>query len=367
MGTVAADPVRVGLVGCGYISDRYLKNARLFPEFEVVACADAVPERAAERAAEYGVPAVRALPELLADLEIEVLLNLTTPDAHASIAQAALDAGKGVYNEKPLAIALDDGKRLVETAHARGLRLGAAPDTFLGGGLQTCRQLIDEGAIGEPVAATAFMLIPGHERWHPQPDFYYQPGGGPLFDMGPYYLTALVSLLGPVRRVTGSARATFPERIIRSEPRAGERIAVEVPTHLAAVLDFARGPIATLVTSFDVWASKTPKLEIYGSAGSLVLPDPNTFAGPVRIRGADEDTWHEVPVTRPYTKNSRGIGLADMAAALRGVLQAHRASGELAYHVLEVMHAVETASREARHIEIASTCDRPEPMDEGDG
>jgi predicted dehydrogenase len=359
-------PVRVGLVGCGYISDRYLRNARLFPELEIVACADAAPERAAQRAAEYGVPAVHTVPELLADPEIEVVLNLTTPDVHASIAQAALDAGKGVYNEKPLAVALKDGKRLVETARARGLRLGAAPDTFLGGGLQTCRQLIDEGAIGEPVAATAFMLIPGHERWHPQPDFYYQAGGGPLFDMGPYYLTALVSLLGPVRRVTGSARASFPERIIRSEPRAGERIAVEVPTHLAAVLDFASGPIATIVTSFDVWASKTPKLEIYGSEGSLNLPDPNTFAGPVRIREAGDDGWRVVPVTRPYTKNSRGLGLADMAAALRGgALQAHRASGELAYHVLQVMHAVETASREDRHVAIASTCQRPAPLNQG--
>jgi predicted dehydrogenase len=359
-------PVRVGLVGCGYISDRYLRNARLFPELEIVACADATPERAAQRAAEYGVPAVHTVPELLADPEIEVVLNLTTPDAHASIAQAALDAGKGVYNEKPLAIALEDGRRLVETARARGLRLGAAPDTFLGGGLQTCRQLIDEGAIGEPVAATAFMLIPGHERWHPQPDFYYQAGGGPLFDMGPYYLTALISLLGPVRRVTGSARASFPERIIRSEPRAGERIAVEVPTHLAAVLDFTSGPIATLVTSFDVWASKTPKLEIYGSEGSLNLPDPNTFAGPVRIREAGDDGWRVVPVTRPYTKNSRGLGLADMAAALSGgALQAHRASGELAFHVLEVMHAVETASREDRHVAIASTCQRPAPLNQG--
>ena len=241
------------------------------------------------------------------------------------------------------------------------MRLGAAPDTFLGGGLQTCRQLIDEGAIGEPVAATAFMLIPGHERWHPQPDFYYQPGGGPLFDMGPYYLTALVSLLGPVRRVTGSARATFPERTISSEPRAGERIAVEVPTHLAAILDFASGPIATLVTSFDVWASKAPKLEIYGSQGSLSLPDPNTFAGPVRIRGADDEIWRVVPVTRPYTKNSRGLGLADMAAGLRGGA-AHRASGDLAYHVLEVMHAVETASREGRHVAIESSCQRPAPL-----
>ncbi len=357
--------MRVGLVGCGYISGRYLRNAALFPEFEVVACADMAPERAAERAAEYGVSAVRSVAELLADPEIEVVLNLTTPDAHASIAQAALDAGKSVYNEKPLAIALEDGKRLLETARARGLRLGAAPDTFLGGGLQTCRQLIDEGAIGEAVAATAFMLIPGHERWHPQPDFYYHAGGGPLFDMGPYYLTALVSLLGPVRRVTGSARATFPHRIIRSEPRAGERIAVDVPTHLASVLDFATGPIATLVTSFDVWASEAPKLEIYGSKGSLSLPDPNTFAGPVRIRGADDDAWRHVPVTRPYTENCRGLGLADMAAALNGGAphgQAHRASGELAYHVLEVMHAVETASGEGRHIEITSSCERPEPL-----
>jgi predicted dehydrogenase len=358
--------VRVGLVGCGYISDRYLQNAPLFPEFEIIACADAVPERAAERSAEYGVPAVRSVTELLADPAIEVILNLTTPDAHAAVAQAALDAGKSVYNEKPLAIALEDGKRLVETARARGLRLGAAPDTFLGGGLQTCRQHIDAGAIGEPVAATAFMLTPGHERWHPQPDFFYQAGGGPLFDMGPYYLTALISLLGPVRRVTGSTRVTFPERTIRSEPRAGERITVEVPTHLAAVLDFASGPIATLVTSFDVWASQVPKLEIYGSRGSLGLPDPNTFRGPVRMRRAGDVIWRDVPVTRPYTKNSRGLGLADMAAGLRAGAS-HRASGELAYHVLDVMHAVETASRESRHVEIASTCERPAPLDGGDG
>jgi predicted dehydrogenase len=353
--------VRVGLVGCGYISNRYLHNAPLFPEFEIVACADIAPERAAERAAEYGVPAVRTVAELLADPAIEVVLNLTTPHAHAPVAQAALDAGKSVYNEKPLAIALADGKRLVETARERGLRLGAAPDTFLGGGLQTCRQLIDEGAIGEPVAATAFMLIPGHERWHPQPNFYYQTGGGPLFDMGPYYLTALISLLGPVRRVTGSTRVTFPERTIRSGPRTGERITVEIPTHLAAVLDFASGPIATLVTSFDVWASAAPKLEIYGSQGSLGLPDPNTFGGLVRMRRADSVIWRDVPVTRPFTRNSRGLGLADMSTGLRSGVS-HRASGEMAYHVLEVMHAVETASRESRHVEIASTCERPAPM-----
>ncbi len=355
------EPVRVGLVGCGFISDRYLENARRFSSFEIVACADAVPERAAAQAAQHRVPAALTVEELLADPDIEAVLNLTTPDAHAAIAQAALDAGKGVYNEKPLALSLADGARLVETARSRGLRLGAAPDTFLGGGLQTCRALLDDGAIGAPVAATAFMLNHGHEGWHPAPDFYYRRGGGPLFDMGPYYLTALVSLLGPVRRVTGSARITFPERTIRSEPRAGERIAVETPTHLAAVLDFASGAIGTLVTSFDVWASDAPKLEIYGSDGSLALPDPNTFGGPVRVRRAGEDRWRRVAVTRPYTRNSRGLGLDDMADAMRQG-RPHRANGDLAYHVLEVMHAVETASREERHVAIASTCERPEPL-----
>ncbi len=364
-GETARGPVRVGLIGCGYISDRYLSNARRFPDFEVVACADAIPERAWERAAQHRVPAVLGVDEMLAAPDIEVVLNLTTPDAHATIAQAALDAGKGVYNEKPLALALHDGARLVEMARSRGLRLGAAPDTFLGGGLQTGRALLDDGAIGEPVAATAFMLNHGHEGWHPAPDFYYQPGGGPLFDMGPYYLTALVSLLGPVRRVTGSARTTFPERTIRSEPRAGERIAVAVPTHLAAVLDFASGAIGTLVTSFDVWAANTPRLEIYGSEGSLSLPDPNTFGGPVRLARACEKRWTRERITRPFTRNSRGLGLADMADALRGG-RPHRANGELAYHVLEVMHAVETASRENRHVAITSTCERPAPLDMSD-
>ena len=310
--------MRVGLVGCGYISDRYLRNASLFPEFEIVACADMAPERAAERAAEYGVPAVHTVAELLADPEIEVVLNLTTPDAHASVAQAALDAGKGVYNEKPLAIALEDGKRLVETARARGLRLGAAPDTFLGGGLQTCRQLIDEGAIGEPVAATAFMLIPGHERWHPQPDFYYQAGGGPLFDMGPYYLTALISLLGPVRRVTGSTRVTFPERTIRSEPRAGERISGRGPDAPGGGARFREWPhrdAGHQLRRLGVAGAQARDLRLAGKSRSCPIPTPS--ADPCACAGRATLLWRDVPVTRPYTKNSRGLGLADMAAGLR--------------------------------------------------
>ena len=354
-------PVRVGLIGCGYISEIYLKNASRFDSFDIVACADAVPERARERAAEFALPSL-TVSELLASSDIDIVLNLTTPDAHAAIGLAALERGKGVYTEKPLTIALADGARLVEIARSVGLRLGAAPDTFLGAGVQTCLEAIDEGLIGEPVAATAFMLSHGPERWHPQPDFFYQTGGGPLFDMGPYYLTALVALLGPIRRVTGSARASFPEREIGSQPRAGERIPVEVSTHFASVLDFASGPIATLVTSFDVWASETPRIEIYGSEGSLSVPDPNTFGGPVRIRLAGEEAWREIPVTRPYADNSRGLGLADMANGLQ-TGQPHRASGELAYHVLEVMHAVETASGEGRHVAIESAPARPAPLE----
>ena len=361
---MAEGRVGVGVVGCGYISRVYLENMRGFDVLDVVACADLDLERARARAAEFGVPKAVSVDALLADPAVELVVNLTVPAAHAEVGLAAAAAGKSVYNEKPLAIALEDGRRLLAAALARGVRVGAAPDTFLGAGLQTCRGLLDEGAIGAPVAATGFMLNHGHEHWHPDPAFYYLPGGGPLFDMGPYYLTALVTLLGPVRRVTGSARASFPERTITSEPRAGETIEVQVATHVAAVLDFQGGAIATLVTSFDVWAANVPKLEMYGSVGSLGLPDPNTFRGPVRLRRGREDAWHDVPVTRPYAADSRGLGVADMAAALRSG-RPHRAPGELAFHVLEIMHAIEAASREGRHVELESTCERPAPLPPG--
>lgn len=362
---MSGGPVQVGLIGCGYISEIYLKNAARFADFEVVACADAMPERAQARAVQFGIPRVLTVSDLLDAPDIDVVLNLTTPNAHAAIALPALESGKGVYNEKPLAISLDDGATLLRTARERDLRLGCAPDTFLGAGLQTCLRAIDGGLIGEPVAATAFMLNHGPEGWHPQPDFYYQEGAGPLFDMAPYYLTALIALLGPIRRVTGSARASQPERLIKSQPRAGERITVEVPTHYAAVLDFASGPICTLVTSFDVWASNVPRMEIYGAEGSLSVPDPNFFDGPVRVRRAGEEAWRELPIDLPFADNSRGLGLADLAHGLRTGTP-HRASGDLAYHVLEVMHAVERASTEERHVAIESTVARPAPLDWGD-
>jgi predicted dehydrogenase len=352
-----ARPVAVGVVGCGVISEIYLTNAPRWGALRVAAVADLDAAKARARGEQFGVPAV-GVEALLADPNVELVLNLTVPKAHAEVAFAAIEAGMAVYNEKPLAIALGDGRRLLEAAQRRGVLIGCAPDTFLGGGLQTCRHLIAAGAIGDPVAATGFMLTPGHERWHPAPDFYYQPGGGPLFDMGPYYLTALVSLLGPIRRVTGSARASFPERTITSQPRAGERIPVETNTHHAAVLDFAAGPIATLVTSFDAHRGDVPHLEIYGSAGTLSLPDPNTFGGPVRLKRAGAPNWEEIPVTRPNTDNCRGLGPSDLAAAMREG-RTPRASGDLAFHVLEVMHAVETASSEGRHVTIGSSVGRP--------
>lgn len=356
---------KVGIVGCGNISGIYLKNCQqVFEILEVAACADLVAERARTQAEEFAVPRACTVEELLADDDIEIVIDLTPPGAHAEVALAALEAGKSVHNEKPLAVTRADARKLLSTAADKGLRVGCAPDTFMGAGLQTCRKLIDDGWIGEPVAATAFMTCHGHESWHPDPEFYYKPGGGPMLDMGPYYLTALVALMGPVKRVTGSTRITFPERLITSRPKSGTKIAVEVPTHVAGVMDFASGAVATIITSFDVWAANLPRIEIYGTEGSLSVPDPNGFGGPVRVRRAGAEGWTDVALTHPYAENGRGIGVADMACGLRSG-RGHRASGELAYHVLDVMYAFEDASEQGRHVHPDSTCDRPAPLPMG--
>jgi predicted dehydrogenase len=350
--------VQVGVIGCGNISPIYLKNGKRLEVLDIVACADLVMERARARAEEFGVPRACTVEELLADPDIQIVLNLTTPQAHAEVGLAALRAGKNVYNEKPLAVRREDGKAMLDLAAEKGLRVGGAPDTFLGAGIQTCRKLIDDGWIGEPVAATAFMMGHGHESWHPDPEFYYKVGGGPMFDMGPYYVTALVSLVGPVRRVAGLTRITFPERTITSQPKYGSVIEVEVPTHVAGILDFANGAVGTIVTSFDVWGGALPFIEIYGTRGTLSVPDPNTFGGPVRIRQAGSREWQDVPLTHGYADNSRGLGVADMAAALLSGRK-HRANGEMTYHVLDIMHAIHDASDEARHVTLQSTCERP--------
>ncbi|RPJ52458.1 MAG: gfo/Idh/MocA family oxidoreductase [Chloroflexi bacterium] len=358
------EKIKVGVIGCGNISPIYLEVAKTFDIMEIVAVADLITERSEDRAAKYQVPHVYTDEELWADPEIQIVINLTTPDAHAEVALQTVQAGKSVYNEKPLTITREDACKLLELAHAKGVRVGGAPDTFLGGGLQTCRKLIDDGWIGQPVAATAFMLCHGHESWHPAPEFYYKVGGGPMFDMGPYYLTALVSLMGPVQRVTGSARITFPERTITSQPLYGKKFAVEVPTHVAGVLDFASGAIATIVTSFDVWSAEVPRIEIYGTHGTLSVPDPNTFGGPVRVRRAGASEWSEIPLTHGYAKNSRSVGVADMAYGLRSG-RPHRASGEMTNHVLEIMHAIHDASRTGCHVNLTSTCQRPAALPVG--
>ncbi len=356
---------KVGVIGCGNISGIYFKNLTgpFAGAVELTACADLDPARARAKAEEFPGVSALTVEQLLADPEIEIIANLTIPKAHFEIAMAAIDHGKHVYSEKPLTLSREQGRRLLAAAKARKLRVANAPDTFLGAAHQTCRKLIDTGAIGTPVAATAFMLCRGHESWHPDPEFYYQSGGGPMLDMGPYYLTALVNLLGPVSRVTGSARATFATRTITSEKKNGTIIPVETPTHLAGVLDFAQGAVATVIMSFDVWRQNLPRIEIYGSEGSLAVPDPNGFGGDVRLWTPATKEWTIVPHSHPHPENSRGIGIADLASALESG-QPHGAGGELALHVLDVMLAVEDASSRGRHVIIESPCGRPPPQPE---
>ena len=301
--------------------------------------------------------------QLLARDDIEVVLNLTIPGAHAEVNAAALESGKHAYCEKPFALDPDAGRRVLTLAASAGLRVGCAPDTFLGGGQQTVRQVVDANQIGRPIAATAFMMNHGHESWHPNPEFYYQRGGGPLFDMGPYYLTALINVLGPVKRVAALTGRGFDARRITSEPKAGETIGVDVDTHAAGTLEFDNGVIVTVVMSFDVWLHSNRCIELHGTHGSLSAPDPNSFDGPVRVSGS-ERTWSEVPFTHGYTENLRGIGLADMCVAIR-TGRPHRCSGELAFHVLEVMDAFGRSSRDGSHIDVTSKPDRAAPLPQG--
>jgi predicted dehydrogenase len=353
-------PLNVGIIGTGGILWAYAEGCRQFEILNLAACADRDHQRAEEQAARYHIPRVLPVEHLLDDPTIDLVLNLTPPKVHADIALAAIRAGKHVYNEKPLGITREEGQAILAAARAAGVRVGGAPDTFLGGGLQTARKLIDDGWIGQPFAAAAFVAGRGPEGWHPAPDFFYQRGGGPLFDMGPYYITALLHLLGPVRQVTAVAQKSFPERIAGSAGNRGRRIPVEVPTHVSGVLEFVSGASAVLLASFDVWAHNLPRIEIYGSEGTLSVPDPNGFGGEVRIRRAGQDVWSSVPLTHDPDVQ-RGIGPADMAYAIQSG-RAHRASGELAYHALDIMVALEEASATGQHIVLTSSCARPAPL-----
>ncbi|MCS7209816.1 MAG: Gfo/Idh/MocA family oxidoreductase [Fimbriimonadales bacterium] len=353
--------MKVGVVGCGNISPVYLRVARQFPEIEILAVADAIPERAQERASQFGVPLVLSVEELIQHPEIEIVLNLTPPQAHAPLNKAALQAGKHVYCEKPFGIHRAEAREVLTLAEQRGLYIGCAPDTVLGAGIQTCLKLIRDGAIGEPVGASAFMLSAGHEHWHPNPEFFYQPGGGPMLDMGPYYITTLITLLGTVRRVAGMSRITRPTRVIRSEPKRGQVVSVQTPTHITGAMEFTNGAIATVTMSFDVWAHRLPCIEVYGTEGTLGVPDPNGFGGPVLLRTAGESEWREVALTHPYAEQYRSLGLAEMIRALQEG-RPNRLNGQLAYHALDVMLAFNDSSVSGQHILLESTCTPPEPM-----
>jgi predicted dehydrogenase len=356
--------MKIGVIGCGNISGIYLKNAKRFRNIETIAVADVVADRAKAKAEEFGVPKALTPEKLLADPDVDIVLNLTVPAAHAEIAIAALESGKHVYNEKPLTVSRESARKALEIARQKNLRVGCAPDTFLGASLQTCRKLIDEGAIGAPVAATGFMLGHGPERWHPDPEFFYKPGGGPLLDMGPYYITALVSLIGGIQSVAGSARASFSERSVGSGPKKGNTITVETPTHVASTLNFADGAIGTLVTSFDVWGHKHSHIEIYGAEGSISVPDPNNFSGMIQVFKSGTHEWREEPLSHSFAENSRGVGIADMAAAIQEN-RPHRASGDLAFHVLDVMLSILDAAKSGTTVKLDSVVDRPAALPVG--
>ena len=354
------EKVGIGIVGAGNISGAYLTASKLFPILDVRAIADLNPEAAKARGDEFGV-AHTSVDALLADPAIEIVVNLTIPNAHVAVGLQAVAAGKHVHSEKPLGITVAEAKTLIDAAKAKDVRVGCAPDTFLGGAHQTCRKLIDDGAIGQPIAGTAFFMCPGHERWHPNPGFYYLLGGGPVLDMAPYYLTALVNLLGPVRRVSALTSRMRHERIITSEPLKGTKIPVEVATHAAGTVEFHSGALVTVVMSFDVARHRHKPIELYGTGGALSVPDPNFFDGKIELATAAED-WHETPIEHGHAEhNLRIMGVADLAHAIRSG-RPHRASGDLAFHVLEVMEAFQRSSDSGAAIEIVSRPERPAMM-----
>ena len=375
-------PVKVGVVGCGDICDIYFKNIAKFDNLEAVACADLILERAQKKAETYGCKAM-TVNEIMSSPEVEVILNLTIPAAHHDIDMAALHAGKHVYSEKPLSITMEDAKEILDLAKKKNLLVGCAPDTFLGARMQTMRKMIDDGWIGKPVAATAFMTNHGTENWHPNPVFHYKTGAGPLFDMGPYYVTALLALLGPAKRLCGITNKYFEKRLITSQPLAGQYIDVEVPTHVSGTIEFQNGVTATLITSFDIWDSNLPRLEIYGTEGTISMTDPDPLAGPdifhgvIKFRRKDEADWYDLPYDLPrkeeatpwatipscydYNQNSRALGLADMARAIRSGGK-FRANGDMANHVLEIMLGIYESSESGTYYTLKSSCELPEVM-----
>ncbi len=366
-----SEAMKVGVIGCGNISETYFRLAPLFRDIEIVACADLIADLAAARAKTYGITA-RSVPDLLAADGIDIIVNLTIPDAHFRVTKDILKAGKHAYSEKPFVLSLSEARELAVLAAQKKLRVGSAPDTFLGGAFQQARAHLDSGALGKVTSGTAMVMNHGMEHWHPNPDFFFKPGAGPMLDLGPYYVTTLVHLLGPVRRVAALTGAAFDERKILSEPRRGEMLSVETPTNIHALLEFENGAAVSVITSWDVWAHRHENLELYATEGSLYLPDPNFFGGDVTVAGSDDagplalfDHPFGVPNQDGHgdakLANYRAAGLADMAQAIRQG-RPHRCSLELATHVVDVMTSVLRSGDEGRFVELETSCDQPAPL-----
>ncbi|MGZ0712620.1 Gfo/Idh/MocA family protein (plasmid) [Coraliomargarita sp. W4R53] len=353
-------PLGVGIVGLGKISDQYFTTIARRDELEIVAVADLDADRARAVGERLGVPAM-SVDELMSADGVDAVLNLTIPAAHAEVSLQAVRAGKNVFVEKPLALDTDDGKELLREADLAGVRVGCAPDTVLGTGVQTAIDVLDRGEIGDVVGASAVWSAPGHELWHPSPLFYYQPGAGPLLDMGPYYITALVSMLGPVARISGHTSRSERDRRVATGPLEGAEVPVEVETHVNAILIHESGVSSNISMSFDVWASRMQGLEVYGTQGTIAVPDPNRFSEKVEIFRAGSDAWEAVADSAGYVDGGRGLGLADMADAI-GSQRPHRASGDLALHVLDIMNSVLEAGPTGATIEIRTTVERPDSL-----
>ena len=358
----------VGIMGCGNISAAYMSLAPLFRGIEVRACADIVPAAAQARAKEFGIRAETVEGLVTAD-DIDIVVNLTIPAAHFEIAKMAIAGGKHLYSEKPFVLAVKEGKAIARQAEKKGVRVGSAPDTFLGGAHQLARHLIDEGKVGKITSGTCFVMSHGMEHWHPNPDFFFQPGAGPVLDIGPYYITNLIQLIGPVKRVMAVSSTPSPTRTITSTPRYGQKIKVETPTTIQSLLEFENGASIMFGASWDVWEHGHSPMELYGEDGTLHVPDPNFFGGEVAMtQGAKPvkrlPAWKH-PFSVPNQKHDRGMlanyraaGLADMALAIREG-RPHRCSLEMALHAVDVMTSILKSGETGRAVDISTTCERP--------
>ncbi len=370
---VDSTPLNIGIIGCGNISEAYLTLVPQYRGVKISAVSDQDFSAAQRRADEFDVTAMK-VDDLLTDSSINLIINLTVPDAHFAVSRKILQAGKHVYSEKPFVLNLAEAEELMQLAKDNDLRIGSAPDTFLGGAHQQARQLIDEGVIGRIVAGSVHVMGHGMEHWHPNPDFFFQPGAGPVLDIGPYYLTNLVQLIGPVKRVSAISSMATPVRTITSEERHGETINVNTPTNIHALLEFAQGATITLSASWDVWAHKHRNMELYGTEGSLVLPDPNFFGGQLEIAGREGEFKlvpiadhafgrpNQIDVNHGWVANYRASGLADMAFGIKNNTE-HRCGLELATHVIETMTAILESGETGQYVTLTTTCERPAMLD----